>query len=64
MKSLYMVATWLLVVGGLLWGYEGLTHTDLLMSVLGMGLADIVEVLVGLSAVWVGYNMLTGKKMK
>lgn len=64
MKSLFMVATWLLVVGGLLWGYMGVTHTDLLGNTVGAGLADIVEILVGLSAVWVGYVMLTGKKMK
>ena len=64
MKSLHMIAMWLLVIGGLLWGYTGLTQTDLLASVFGMGLAGIIEILVGLSAVLVGWVMLTGKKMK
>jgi len=64
MKSLFTVASWLLVIGGLLWGYAGLTNTDLLASTLGTGMASLVEIVVGLSAVYVGYSMLTGKKVK
>ena len=52
MKVLHMVAFILLMVGGLNWLLIGLWDMDVVMKVLGTGVASkIVYVLVGLSAV-------------
>jgi uncharacterized membrane protein YuzA (DUF378 family) len=53
---------WVLIVGGLLWGYEGLMGTNLLVAVLGMQVASIVEIIVGAVAVVMAYLKLTAKK--
>ncbi len=55
-----MLTGWLVVIGGLLWGYQGLTGTNLLTSF--GSLEQIIEVIVGLSALYVGYMMLNMKK--
>ena len=49
-----MVAWVLLIVGGLNWGLVGLLNLDLVMLLLGSWpvLAQLVYILVGLSAVW------------
>lgn len=60
MKGLTGYAVWALVVGGVLWGYQGVTGVNLLSQVLGAQLAMIVEIIVGVSGVWVGYQLLTG----
>ena len=52
---------WVLIVGGLLWGYEGLMGTNLLVSVLGASVASIVEIIVGVVALVVAYLKLTTK---
>ncbi len=62
MKEYKPVLVWVLIVGGLLWGYEGLMGTNLLMSVLGTQVASIVEIIVGVAAVVVAYLKLTAKK--
>ncbi len=46
----------------MLWGYEGATGTNLLMSVLGAQVAMIVEIVVGVIALVVAYLKLTGGK--
>lgn len=52
MKSLHMVAWILLIVGGLNWLLMGLFKEDLFSLIgLGMSIARIVYILVGLSAV-------------
>lgn len=61
MKEYKPVMVWVLVVGGLLWGYEGVTGTNLLVSVLGSA-ASVVEVIVGVVALLVAYLKLTAKK--
>lgn len=61
MKEYKPVMVWVLVVGGLLWGYEGVTGTNLLVSVLG-STASVVEVIVGVVALLVAYLKLTTKK--
>lgn len=65
MKTLQTVAFVLLVVGGLNWGLVGLFSYDLVSSVLGEGsaLTQLVFVLVGVSAVWVGLTQ-SGKAKK
>lgn len=60
MKSLDTVALVLVIVGGLNWLLIGLFEYDLVAAVLGEGsvLAKIVYVLVGLSALWMLWNLL------
>lgn len=53
MKYLHMVACVLVWVGGLNWGLYGLLGTNLVDSLLGMSLAKIVYILVGLATVYV-----------
>lgn len=61
-KTIAWVAKWVLVVGGLLWAYEGIMGSDLTETVFG-GLEPIVDVVVfGGSAVFLAYHMLTKKK--
>ncbi|HVZ66765.1 MAG TPA: hypothetical protein VG917_00715 [Patescibacteria group bacterium] len=55
---------WVLIVGGLLWGYDGLTGNNLLVTSLGLSLANVIEIVVGIVAVIVAYLKLTGKKKK
>lgn len=55
MKSVIdWIALILLVVGGLNWGLIGLWNWDLVAAIFGAGsvLANIVYVLVGISALW------------
>lgn len=64
MKWLHMVAFLLLVVGGLNWGLVGLFNLNLVMWVLGTGmLANVVYVLVGLSAVYLAATHMTDCKV-
>lgn len=53
MKMAHMVAFTLLVVGGLNWGLVALFNMNLVETVFGgMGLTNIVYILVGVSAVY------------
>lgn len=58
MKTLDVIATVLLVVGGLNWGLVGVAHFDLVATVFGMhfgetsAFSSVVYVLVGLSALY------------
>jgi len=61
MKEYKPIFVWILIVGGLLWGYEGVTGTNLLMSVLGISVANIVEIIVGVVALMLAYMKLTMK---
>lgn len=54
MKILHMVAVTLLVVGGLNWGLVALMGFNLVETIFGgMGLTNIVYILVGVSAVYI-----------
>ena len=64
MKEYKPILIWILIVGGLLWGYEGVTGTNLLASVAGMQIASIVEIIVGIVALLLAYIKLTMKKGK
>ena len=64
MKEYKPVLIWILIVGGLLWGYEGITGTNLLASVLGTSFANIIEIIVGIVALVLAYIKLTMKKGK
>ena len=54
MKTLDIIVAVLLVVGGLNWGLVGLLNFDLVAAIFGSGspLANIVYILVGLSALY------------
>ena len=53
MKILHMVAFILLVVGGLNWGLSALGYNVVEMIFGGMGLTNIIYMLVGLSAIYI-----------
>lgn len=52
------VAKWILVIGGLAWAYEGYSNTDIIESVFG-NLEPVVDMVFGLSAVFLAYFMVT-----
>lgn len=54
MKSLNLITLLLIIIGGLNWLLVGLFDFNLVAAIFGAGsvLADIVYVLVGLSAIW------------
>lgn len=55
MKALHMVAFVLTIVGGINWGLVGLFQFNLVNAILGAaGLENIVYILVGISAVYLG----------
>lgn len=60
MKALNLLALVLVVVGGVNWGLVGLLQFDLVATLLGAGsmLANIVYILVGVSAVYVAAAVL------
>lgn len=54
MKALHMTAFTLLVVGGLNWGLVALLNMNLVETIFGgVGLTNIVYILVGVSAVYI-----------
>ncbi len=60
MKALHMVAWILVIVGALNWGLVGALNFNLVMYLLGVGIAaKVVYVLVGLSAI---YELVTHKQ--
>lgn len=59
MKSLKMVAIWLLIIGGLNWGLTALGYNVVDMIFGSMGLANVVYLLVGLAAVYKLYLMFS-----
>lgn len=61
MKYLGLIATLLVVVGGINWGLVGLLKLNLVESLLGAGtpLTMAVYALVGLSALYVGWQALS-----
>ena len=66
LKNLEMVAGWLLVLGGLELGLQGLMGYGLVYTLFGseMFLGKLFNLAVGASAVWMAYSMATAKKRK
>ncbi len=64
MKTLFKVAGWLLVIGGLVLGYEGFTDKDLVEVMVGTNstLELIIDSAFGISAVIVVFGLITCKK--
>ena len=54
------IALTLLIIGGLNWGIVGLSNYDLVALLFGKmsWLSRLIYILVGLSAVWVGFTLL------
>jgi len=65
MKTVYMIALALLIVGGLNWGLVGLFNFDLVASLFGAGslLSRTVYALVGISAVVVAVMAATRQSL-
>lgn len=67
MKTIEMLAGWILVFGGISVGLNAL-GVDLLGTLFdaGSGLLQVVNILIGASALWMGYKMLDmgGKKKR
>lgn len=61
MKEYKPVLVWLLIVGGLVWGYQGVTGANLLVDILGVSIASVVEIVVGVAALLLAYMKLTAK---
>ncbi len=60
-RTLDHVTRWALVIGGLLWAYEGFTNTDLVMRTFGSA-EQVVDIIVfGGSALYVAYRMVSRK---
>lgn len=53
LKYLHMVACVLVWAGGLNWGLVGLLNLNLVESLLGMSVAKLVYILIGLATVYV-----------
>ena len=62
MKVVEQVAMILVLVGALNWGLVGALNFNLVETLLGMGsmLSMVVYILVGVSALWVGYKYYMG----
>ncbi len=64
MKEYEKYFVWLLVVGGLLLGYQGVAHQDFLMSVLGSSISSAIDIIIGVAALVVGYTMVSKEKKR
>jgi uncharacterized membrane protein YuzA (DUF378 family) len=60
MNMVKTIAMWLLVVGGLAWGFEGLADRDVFEMIAGKNhlVEVVIDLLIGLSALVVGYDMI------
>ena len=62
MKTLIKVSLWILVIGGLAWGLEGLTEInifDMLILPISPVLENIVDIIIGLAALVAAWALVT-----
>ena len=64
LKAYERYLVWILVVGGLLLGYQGLAHQDFLANVFGENVGSAIDIIIGVVALVVGYSMVSKKKKK
>lgn len=64
MKQLEKPMMWLVLVGGLLWGYEGLTGSELQEMIIGGTFSNFLEILVGVAAALLIVTMFTSTASK
>lgn len=64
MKRFETIAGWLLVLGGVTMGLQGLMNFNLLGALLGSGstIENVVKIAVGVAAVMMAYKMVGMKK--
>jgi uncharacterized membrane protein YuzA (DUF378 family) len=64
MKSLKLISATLVIVGAINWGLVGVANLDLVYLLLGSipFLMKLVYVLVGLSGLYMAYDMFMGEK--
>ena len=62
-KGIPMLAGWLVILGGISIGLQGLFGYALFDSILGMGtvVEKIVQILIGASALYLAYEMVAKK---
>ena len=63
-KLLLKISLWLLIIGGLAWGLDGIAEInifDVVILPISHALENIIDILIGLAAVLVGYDLLTKK---
>jgi uncharacterized membrane protein YuzA (DUF378 family) len=66
MKTIVKVSMWLLVIGGLAWGLEGLAEInifDVLILPISPVLENAVDILIGLAALVGAYALITHKQV-
>lgn len=63
MSTVKTVAGWLVILGGLAWGIEGLTDRDIFEMIAGKNniIEVVIDVLIGLSALLVGFDRVSRK---
>lgn len=64
MKQYKPVFVWVLIVAGLLVGYEGFAGVELHEQILGVQVGNILELIVGVVAIIMAYLKLTAKGNK
>lgn len=64
MKEYKPIFVWILIVAGLLVGYEGFAGVELHEQILGVQVGNILELIVGIAAIMVAYLKLTTKGKK
>jgi uncharacterized membrane protein YuzA (DUF378 family) len=64
MKALCKISAWILVLGGLAWGIEGLWEVNVFDAVLGQAhvIESLVDIIIGIAALIVGYSMIKDNK--
>ena len=63
MKMMMTISTWFLVLGGIVLGYEAVLGTNVLHTLVGGYplVETAVSTFIGISALFVGYTMVTKK---
>jgi uncharacterized membrane protein YuzA (DUF378 family) len=63
MSTVKTITMWLLIIGGLAWGVEGLTDRDVFEMIAGKNnpIEIAIDLLIGLSALLIGYDTITKK---
>lgn len=63
MSIVKTIAIWLLIIGGLAWGVEGLADRDVFEMIAGNNhpIEIAIDLLIGLSALVIGYDAINKK---
>jgi uncharacterized membrane protein YuzA (DUF378 family) len=61
MSTVKTIALWLLIIGGLAWGVEGLFDRDVFAMIAGNNhpIEIVIDLLVAVSALVIGYDAVT-----